>query len=184
MRENRLNDLPTPAGEHSGDSRDTDSVTSRSPSHTGARVAGEGTRLSQIRVKFLHDHQILRGKAAIVAALALDVRRGDEELASALRLKGEELYLHLFDHMQWEEQMLVPLLVELSHGMWNRTAFREEHEMQRLQLDDSLAKLRSESISRARLAEECLELVRWLEVDMSSEERIVLQSIGNLESAN
>ena len=59
-----------------------------------------------IKEKFLRDHRMLLGKAAVVAALALDVLRGDEELASALRLKGEELYRHLLIHMRWEERLL------------------------------------------------------------------------------
>jgi iron-sulfur cluster repair protein YtfE (RIC family) len=128
-----------------------------------------------IKEKFLRDHRMLRGKAAVVATLALDVLRGDEELASALRLKGEELYSYLLVHMQWEERLLVPLLVESSHGTWTGAGIIREHEDQRIRLDNSLAKLRHVDASLANLAEECLELVRWLEVDMSSEEERVLR---------
>ena len=128
-----------------------------------------------IREKFISDHQMLRGKAAVVAALALDVLRGDEDLASALRIKGEELYAQLLDHMQWEENLLLPLLAKSSHGAWTGAAIIKEHHEQRLRLDNSLTKLRHPDTSFASLGGECLEFVRWLEVDMTSEERTVLR---------
>lgn len=128
-----------------------------------------------IKEKFLSDHRILRCKAAVVATLALDVLRGDDELASALRLKGEELYTYLLKHMQWEERLLLPLLIESSHGTWTGASIVKEHEEQRVQLDNSLAKLRHIDTSLTSLAEECLELVGWLEVDMTTEEARVLR---------
>ena len=131
----------------------------------------------QIKEKFLRDHRMLRGKAAVVAALALDVLRGDQDLTSALCLKGEELYAHLSEHMQWEERLLVPLLISSSRGTWTGSAIIKEHRDQRLRLDRSLTRLRSIDAPFADLAEECLELVRWLEIDMTSEESRVLRSM-------
>lgn len=129
----------------------------------------------RIKEKFLRDHRMLRGKAAVVAALALDVLRGDEDLVSALRLKGEELYAHLTEHMRWEERLLVPLLIDSARQ--SGAEIIEDHRKQRLRLDRSLVKLRRIDVSFEDLAEECLELVRWLEIDMTSEESRVLRSM-------
>jgi hypothetical protein len=132
---------------------------------------------SEIKNKFLSDHRKLRAKAAVVTTLALSVLRGDDDLASALRLKGEELYTHLLDHMRWEEAQLVPLLVESAASEATGTIILKEHVDQRLRLDSSLSGLRQPDGSFASLAKDCIALVRWLEVDMANEERVVLRSI-------
>jgi iron-sulfur cluster repair protein YtfE (RIC family) len=136
---------------------------------------------SEIRDKFLRDHRRLRAKAAVVTTLALSVLRGDEDLTSALRLKGEELYTHLLDHMQWEEAQLIPLLAESSVGESTCSSMLKDHVDQRQRLGDSLSELRHPGSSLASLAKDCLDHVRWLEVDMADEEREVLRSIVLLE---
>lgn len=134
----------------------------------------------EIRDKFLSDHRKLRAKAAVVTTLALSVLRGDEDLASALRLKGEELLTHLLDHMSWEEAQIIPLLVESASSATGESAgtvILKEHFDQRLRLDDSLTGLKQPGASLSKLAQDCIALVRWLEVDMAEEERVVLRVI-------
>lgn len=132
---------------------------------------------AEIWDKLLSDHRELRAKAAVVTTLALSVLRGDEDLASALHLKGEELYKHLLDHMKWEEAQLIPLLAESSGGEVAGYLILKEHAGQRQRLGDSLAALRHPGASFADLAKECIALVRWLEDDMASEERELSRSI-------
>lgn len=136
---------------------------------------------SEIRDKFLSDHRKLRGKAAVVTTLALNVLRGDEDLASALRLKGEELNEHLLAHMQWEERQLVPLLAESSIGASGGAAIVKQHVEQRLRLVDSLTRLQRPDASFAKLAKNCIALVHWLEIDLASEEREVLRSMATAD---
>ncbi|MCP5045061.1 MAG: hemerythrin domain-containing protein [bacterium] len=138
--------------------------------------------VSRIRDRFLADHRELRGKAAVVTTLALNVLRGDEELASALRLKGEELNDRLLSHMAWEEKHLIPLLAHTPRGKLQGKAILEEHKDQRTRLLDSLTELQRPQNSFSGLAKECLALVHWLEADMASEERDVLDAIADLDS--
>jgi iron-sulfur cluster repair protein YtfE (RIC family) len=136
-----------------------------------------------IRERFLRDHRQIRGKASVLRSLALGVLRGDEELASALRLKGEDLQTHMLLHMTWEEDELMPAL-ERGGGDENSLGKRiqEEHREQRTRLAHSLVALRvTREQKRAdieRLAKEMLELVRWLEGDMAKEEDSVLRFIS------
>lgn len=132
---------------------------------------------SEITHKFLSDHRTLRAKAAVVTTLALNVLRGDEDLVSALRLKGEELHAHLLDHMNWEETQLLPLLAESSIGKAAGSVILSEHADQRLRLVNSLVELKRPDAPFATLAKDCIALVRWLEADMASEESEVLRSI-------
>ena len=129
------------------------------------------------RHKFLSDHRILRAKAAVVTTLALNLLRGDEDLASALRLKGEELHAQLLDHMKWEETQLVPLLAGSSIGESVASVILEEHADQRLHLMKSLAELQRPDAPCSTLAKDCIALVRWLESDMAREENEVQRSI-------
>ena len=132
----------------------------------------------QIRHRFLSEHQSLRGKSAVVEALALGVLRGDGELASALRLKGEELQRHLLLHMQWEEAQLLPLIQRVARpGESMGEALVREHRRQRQRLANSLVALRAAPESAETLARHVLKLIRWIETDMRAEEKEVLDAI-------
>ena len=133
-----------------------------------------------IRERFLRDHRQIRGKASVLRSLALGVLRGDEDLASALRLKGEELQTHMLLHMTWEEDELMPVLEQDEQdGDSLGKRIQEEHREQRTRLSHSLVALRVTSEQKRadieRLAKDMLELVRWLESDMAKEEDSVLR---------
>ncbi len=137
------------------------------------------TSRDQIREKFLSDHEALRGKSAVLEALALGVLRGDDELVSALRLKGEELQAHLLTHMHWEETHLLPAIRGVAHASDAiAEAVIQEHREQRQRLARSLAELKASPGSSVKLAQHFLSLIRWLETDMQSEECEVLMSIS------
>ena len=87
---------------------------------------------SQVKARFMSDHEELRGKVAVLEGLALGILRGDEELSSALRRKGEDLQNRLLVHMQWEEAQLLPMLRSQSQpGISNAETILSEHRRQR-----------------------------------------------------
>jgi hypothetical protein len=130
----------------------------------------------EVREKVLSDHARLRGMLAVLASLALRILRGDEDLATALRLKGEEIGGFLQVHMAWEEKFLVPTLVNL--GALGEERAREllgDHRDQRHRLEASIAALACEPcVAAAELAKRMLGFVESLERDMLDEEAVTL----------
>ncbi len=137
---------------------------------------------AKLRGKLLADHRELRSKMGTLRALALTVMRGDEDLARALRLKGEEFNARLLEHMNWEEEHLPPILSRGENGLEKIIDLREEHARQRERLADSLEQLRNSEIASLPIARECLALVRWVETDMAIEERDVLRALDRIAS--
>ena len=132
--------------------------------------------IDEIRTRLLLDHARLLGKAAVLESLALYVVRGDTELSSALRLKGEELQASLLVHMRWEEARILPLLGQDALGSAEiQNAFLEEHHCQRSRLAKSLLRLRDPASNPTALARHLLGFVRWIERDIASEERSLLE---------
>jgi len=134
-------------------------------------------RASEIKARLLTDHAQLRGKATVLESLALQILRGDDELASALRLKGEDLQANLLAHMRWEEAELLPLLARSGVEGYTSADFLEEHQSQREALAESLLALRDSNLPATALAKNMIDFVRWLERDMITEEGNVLPSI-------
>jgi hypothetical protein len=129
----------------------------------------------EIREKFVADHAHLRGKISVLRSLATQVLRGDEDLGDALRLKGKDLQLHLIRHMKWEESDLLPCLREIDGAAADAAdQLFEEHTGQRQRLSDSLIALEGADGNPLALANHLLELTRWLEQDMNTEESGVL----------
>lgn len=133
----------------------------------------------EVRSHFLNDHARLRGKVAVLRSLALGVLRGDAELSSALRLKGQDLQDHLQRHMSWEEEKLLPAL-DRSSPLAGDTAIalRREHATQRGRLADSLNSLEDIGYPPKELAQSIMDLIAWIESDMVSEEEAVLDFLG------
>ena len=140
---------------------------------------------SEIRARLLEDHAQLRAKAGVLESLALQVLRGDEDLASALRLKGEDLHAHLLDHMGWEDHHILPLLQALAPAAKSSVqALESEHRIQRDRLGDLLGALRDPR-EPARVARSVLDFARSLEQDMLVEENrlLVPAVLGDAERA-
>jgi hypothetical protein len=132
-------------------------------------------RPGQVRSVFLEDHARLRGKASVLRSLASQVIRGDHELTDAMRRKGLDLQEHLIEHIRWEESVLLPLLQETDKVAAEAAnhLFRE-HRGQRKRLGSSLVALEGRGPDPTDLAIHLLELIRWLERDMTAEEARVL----------
>ena len=123
-------------------------------------------------------HANSRGKAEVLEALSLRVLRGDEDLASALRLKAEDLHRYLLGHMTWEEDQLIPLLSEgdlAEPPRW--VSLLRERRRQRLRLSSSLFALKYGHQPAKDLAKECLALISGLEAAIVGEEIEVLPAI-------
>jgi iron-sulfur cluster repair protein YtfE (RIC family) len=134
---------------------------------------------ADIVVQFLHDHARLRGKSEVLEALALRVLRGDEDLGTALRLKGEEIQEHLVAHMAWEEGLLLPVLVSVPDGRSVAAQLFSDHVAQRERLAECLLALADEDRRPAKLAKAILDLTAWLEHDMLAEEQRVLAILSH-----
>jgi hemerythrin-like domain-containing protein len=142
------------------------------------------TEVPALHMKLLDDHARLRGKVSVIQSLALGILRGDDDLAAALRLKGEELQQHLIEHMSWEESELFPVLQDASsEGCEAARQLIEEHSTQRDRLAHSLEALRTLAGQPSTLAKHLLELVHWLEYDMTSEEERVMASLVSGQGA-
>lgn len=137
-----------------------------------------------VRSKFLLDHAQLKGKAAVLHSLALSVMRGDADLLSTMRLKGEELQTHLLTHMQWEERRILPLLREAADDHSRVDVFLEEHHTQRQLLANSLISIRDHQLPSTELAKRLLDFVRWLEREMVAEELNVLEVLNERRAKN
>ena len=133
---------------------------------------------------FLGDHARLRGKSEVLEALALRVLRGDEDLGTALRLKGEEIQDHLAAHMVWEEDLLLPLVRSLPGGRKVAAQLFSDHAPQRERLADCLRALADEERRPAKLAKAILDLTAWLEHDMLAEEERILDIFGHPPRSN
>jgi hypothetical protein len=133
--------------------------------------------LTGVRDRFLDDHARLRGKAEVLESLALRVLRGDEDLGSALRLKGEEILDHLDRHMSWEERELVPLL-ERSGAANLAVTIAGKHEDIRRGFETGLQSEPGAERRPLALARQILAFIRQLESDMSSEEKRVMSALA------
>jgi hemerythrin-like domain-containing protein len=131
-----------------------------------------------IRDRFLRDHGELRGKAVVLESLALQVLRGDEELISALRLKGQDLQAHLLRHMEWEEAHISPVL-ESRNGAarFSSAALEKEHGLQRERIARLIEKLH-DTQNGIDLARSLLDFTGTLESDMAAEEAHLLGGGG------
>jgi hemerythrin-like domain-containing protein len=131
----------------------------------------------EVEAKLEHEHARLRGMAAVLQSLALRVVRGDEDLTSALRLKGEELLARFDRHLRWEEDYLMPLLRRAgAEGEACSERLRGVHRLQRDRLSASLADLQSAGESAQKLARGLLDVIEWLERDMATEDAQLLGS--------
>jgi hemerythrin-like domain-containing protein len=130
-----------------------------------------------VRNRFLEDHARLRGKAEVLESLALRILRGDEDLGSALRLKGEEILEHLVCHMGWEEKELLPLLRQFGRSdIASRLVI--EHAAQRERFEGDLHTLQNTERRPLDLAKHIVEFLGWLERDMQAEEENVLGALN------
>jgi len=152
--------------------------------------------------RLARDHARLRGKAAVLRSLALGVMRGDADLGDTLLLKGRDLQQTLVEHMDWEDDVLLPNLRRGSDDALHvADRIDHEHAVQRVELLRSILSLDdgkavSEDLPGDRqgapkrlseltleemqgVAGELLELIERLERDMATEESVLAALPGS-----
>lgn len=152
--------------------------------------------------RLARDHARLRGKAAVLRSLALGVMRGDADLGETLLMKGRDLQQTLVEHMDWEDDVLLPNLRRGSDdALQVADRIHHEHAAQRLGLlrsilllDEGEAAPKTPRVDRQRapkrmseltleeiqrVAGELLELIERLERDMATEESVLAALPGS-----
>jgi len=134
---------------------------------------------TELQSKLLRDHAHIGGKVGVLRSLAAQVLRGDEELGGALQLKGRELEQHLIRHMDWEEEVLLPVLRQSGvHNAEVADVLSKDHEIQRTRLAESLVALSAANRQAPDLATEVLNLLHWIDRDMRTEEARLVECLA------
>ena len=91
------------------------------------------------RQQILGDHHKLRRLIGAVERIAGLIEDGDEDLGDSLRVLLVALFRKLKAHMQYEDEVLVPILRKIdAFGDVRADRFDREHEEQREQMGDIL----------------------------------------------
>ncbi len=131
----------------------------------------------EVEARVESEHARLRGMGAVLQSLAQRVLRGDEELTSALRLKGEELLGRFDRHIHWEDDYLMPLLRQAgADGEAYGERLWQEHRLQRERLSGALADMDDAGGRSEELARHLLDVIEWLEREMATEDAQLLGS--------
>ena len=139
-------------------------------------AGAEGELLpSAVRGRILSDHAVLRRMLDRMEVLARSVLQGKDGLGDELRLQAGALEAGLRAHLELEERILVPALLEAdAWGPQRVERFHAEHERQREMMD---ALWRARPLRERPTLEVALVVwgfARLLREDMASEERISL----------
>jgi iron-sulfur cluster repair protein YtfE (RIC family) len=128
--------------------------------------------MHRVRARILADHERLRrliGAAERVAALIDD---GEEDLGDSLRVLMVALFRKLKVHMQYEDEMLQPILAKIdAFGEVRAAQFDKEHEEQRDQMGQILHVACDLRAHPREVAGKTRDLLQRLLVDMDYEER-------------
>ena len=132
---------------------------------------------STIRERILCDHAVLRRMLSRIEVLARSVLEGRNGFGQELLLQASALEATLRDHLELEERILVPALLEAdAWGPQRVERFHVEHARQREIMD---ALWRAHPLRERPTLEVALVLwgfARLLRGDMASEERISLNA--------
>jgi acetoin utilization protein AcuB len=121
-----------------------------------------------------HEHDVLRGMLQQASSLADRVLREDSSAETELRKVTAELYQTLLRHIDLEDTLLVPVLMEVpTTGQHRADSLLEHHREQREQIQMLMSQLDTdpEHLARAVLA-----LVGTIGQDMQHEEQDLLTS--------
>ncbi len=130
---------------------------------------------SQVREHVLHDHEGLRRRLLEIERLARDVVANDRQHVAGLRARSQELLDTLAEHMRWEDRYLSPALEDSdAWGPERAEQLANEHREQRTFLGELVEKLRAGAQAPAELAEDLVDLVERLRLDMEEEESFFL----------
>jgi iron-sulfur cluster repair protein YtfE (RIC family) len=130
---------------------------------------------SEVLARVLKDHRELQVILHRLEILSRSVLQGHASVLDELRAQGRELDQRLREHLELEEEILIPALLDTdSFGTARAERMREEHERQREIM--ALAWLAGPEDRRSpyELALISWGIVRLLREDMAEEERVSL----------
>lgn len=126
-----------------------------------------------VRARILRDHGALRAKLEQLQHFALEAKGGNSGAAERAVELTRSLFEELADHLDIDEQVLVPMLREAdAWGELRADELVRHHETQWQELKELRA--RADSSSVLALAAELAALVTALRSDMLAEDREVL----------
>lgn len=132
-----------------------------------------GARPSLVRARILEHHGELRAKLEILQRLASEADGGDLSAAAHAVALAHGLFDELADHLDIEEQMLVPMLREVdAWGELRANELLKHHEQQWSEL--KALRERADRCSARTMAGELAMLVSALRRDLLDEDRELL----------
>jgi iron-sulfur cluster repair protein YtfE (RIC family) len=142
---------------------------------TPDRVPDTETRtdpMAEVRARILADHQRLRKLIGATERVAALIEEGEEDLGDSLRVLLVALFRKLKVHMQYEDDVLQPILARIdAFGEVRAAQFDHEHEEQREQMGEILHAACDLHAHPREVAGRALHILRRLLADMEYEER-------------
>ena len=140
----------------------------------GPRAPIRGAIPSAVRKRILEEHKLLLQLLAETEELAERVLAEDRGAADELSRQARELYRTLLRHLELEDQILIPALLDTgAYGPERVERLQSEHARQRDQLRAALGSVASDSASLAQSLQEFVPSVRN---DIAYEEDELLSS--------
>jgi hemerythrin-like domain-containing protein len=134
---------------------------------------------SEIRRRILEEHTELRVIAGTVQELAERVSRGEGQSVGALRLRGLELHERLVEHLDREDELLIPAIRAASaSGARRAEQLQREHLEQRALLAYILERLNDLTRPSVVLGRELRNFAELLYDDIAYEEETLLPDLG------
>ena len=130
-----------------------------------------------VRERILADHENLRRLIGAIERVAGLIEDGEEDLGDSLRVLMVALFRKLKAHMQYEDDVLQPILRNIdAFGEVRAEQFDREHEEQREQMGDILHAACDLRAQPREVAGRAREILQRILVDMEYEEREFLDS--------
>ncbi len=132
-------------------------------------------RPSEVRKHVLDDHRELRHRAIVLEGICKRIQNGDLSALGELKPRAERLLFKLTNHMRWEDQYLLPVLLEAD--AWGRERgdiLTRDHEEQREVLGHITESVDDEKLAASVLAAKLANFVELLLADMLEEESLLL----------
>jgi len=148
----------------------------RASHHHSVSTRPEARRaLAQI----LREHDELRRRLDEIDSLLAQIEAGWPDVIERLRERGLALYVHLRDHIDWEERILAPVLrAQGEDGVQRAVVLEREHEEQRELLRFLGGRLEQRRRPTELVVRELHSLLGCLRADMAREDAMLREELG------
>lgn len=128
---------------------------------------------SEIRRRILEEHHALRQELHELALLVEEVRAGKPP--GPLRSALLDVTEHLLTHMQTEDSILAPALLETdAWGPWRVSQMKAHHERDRERVEGLQRALQDDSVDANALVRAAVGLISELHTEMADEDKTLL----------